>query len=53
MQPAQLSLLYEQFPAPPQVVLAALPEPDVAEAIRVLAQLVAKAAVEGEADDDE
>jgi hypothetical protein len=53
MQPAQLSLLPEQFPPPPQVLLAQLPEPDVAEAIRLLAQLIAKSAAEGEVGDDE
>jgi hypothetical protein len=53
MQPAQLSLLPEQFPPPAQVVLAQLPDPDVAEAIRLLAQLIAKAAAEGEVGDDE
>lgn len=53
MQPAQLSLLPTQFPAPPEVVLAQLPELDVADAIRLLAHLIAKAAVEGEEPDDE
>jgi hypothetical protein len=53
MQPAQLSLLPELFPAPPRVVLAQLPELDVAEAIRVLAYLIAKAAAESEEPDDE
>ena len=53
MQPAQLSLLPEQFPPPPQVLLAQLPELDVAEAIRLLAHLIAKAAAEGEEPDDE
>jgi hypothetical protein len=53
MQPAQLSLLPEQFPPPPQVLLAQLPEPDVAEAIRLLAHLLATACTEGEVGDDE
>jgi hypothetical protein len=48
MQPAQLSLLAEQFPPPPQVLLAQLPESDVAEAIRLLAHLIAMASAEGE-----
>jgi hypothetical protein len=48
MQPAQLSLLPQQFPAPPQIVLAQLPEPDVADVIRLLAYLIAKAATEDE-----
>ena len=53
MQPAQLSLFPEQFPPPPQVLLAQLPESDVAEAIRLLAQLIAVACTEGEVPDDE
>ncbi len=53
MQPAQLSLLPQQFPAPPQIVLAQLPEPDVAEVIRLLAHLIAKAAAESEVPDSE
>lgn len=53
MQPAQLSLLPEQFPPPPQVLLAHLPEPDVAEAILLLAHLVAMARAEDEVPDDE
>jgi hypothetical protein len=44
MQPTQLSLLPEQCPAPPQIVLAHLPESETAEAIRLLAGLIAKAA---------
>jgi hypothetical protein len=44
MQPVQLSLLPEQHPAPPQIVLCQLPEAEVAEAIRLLADLIAKAA---------
>ena len=53
MQPAQLSLLPDQFPPPPQVLLALLPEPEVAEAIRVLARLIAVACLEdGQADDE-
>jgi hypothetical protein len=53
MQPAQLSLLPTEFPAPPQVVLAELPETGVNEAITLLARLIAKAAAEGEVPDDE
>ena len=53
MQPAQLSLLPEQFPTPPQTVLAQLPEPGVAEAIRLLAHLIAMASTEGEVPDHE
>ena len=53
MQPAQLSLLPEQFAPPPQVLLAQLPEPDVAEAIRLLGHLIAMASTEGEVPDHE
>ena len=55
MQPAQLSLFPDQFPPPPQVLLAQLPEPEVAEAIRLLAHLIAVASLpgEGEVADDE
>lgn len=44
MQPAQLSLLPEQVPAPLPMVLAELPEADVAAAITLLARLIAQAA---------
>lgn len=56
MQPVQLSLLPTQFPTPPPVVLAELPEAGVAEAVRLLARLIAKAAAasnHGEAIGDE
>jgi hypothetical protein len=53
MQPAQLSLLPTEVPTPPEVVLAELPETGVNEAITLLARLIAKAAVEGEARDDQ
>lgn len=52
MQPAQLSLLPTEFPTPPDIVLAELPEAGVNEAIMLLAQLIAKAA-EGEVGADE
>jgi hypothetical protein len=45
MQPAQLSLLLTEFPAPPEIVLAELPDAVVNEAIMLLARLIAKAAV--------
>lgn len=45
MQPVQPSLMPEQFPAPPPEVIVSLPEARVAAAIRVLATLIAKAAV--------
>lgn len=44
MQPAQLSLLPEQYPAPAVSILSQLPEPEASEAIRLLARLIAKAA---------
>jgi hypothetical protein len=53
MQPAQLSLFPDLFPPPPQILLAQLPEPEVAEAIRLLAHLIAAACLEAEAADDE
>lgn len=51
MQPAQLSLLPEEYPSPPVMLLAQLPDAEVAEAIRLLAQLIAKAAVAEDADE--
>jgi hypothetical protein len=45
MQPAQLSLLPDQYPTPPQIALIHLPEADKAEAIRLLASLIAKASL--------
>jgi hypothetical protein len=54
MQPVQLSLLPEQCPVPSPSALDHLPEPESAEAIRLLAGLIAKAAAgdeEGEAGD--
>jgi hypothetical protein len=53
MQPAQLSLLPEQYPAPPPTMLGHLPEPETAEAIRLLAGLIAKAAAGEEGAGDE
>lgn len=53
MQPTQLSLLPTEFPTPPRVVLAELPEAGVNEAITLLARLIAKAAAEGEVGADE
>src|SRR5256886_7276877 len=44
MQPVQLSLLPEQDPVPVPQALGHLPEPETAEAIRLLAALIAKAA---------
>ena len=48
MQPAQLSLLPTSSRRHPEIVLAELPEPEVDEAITLLARLIAKAAGEGE-----
>jgi hypothetical protein len=44
MQPAQLSLLPDQVPAPPPPSTRQLPEPELAAAVRLLAGLIAKAA---------
>ena len=44
MQPTQLSLLPDRMPAPQHQLLAALPEPQVATAITLLAGLIATAA---------
>ena len=44
MQPVQLSLLPDQVPAPPLAVTAQLPEAQVAEAVRILAGLIARTA---------
>jgi hypothetical protein len=42
VQPAQLSLLPDQVPAPPAALLAQLPPTQVAAAITLLARLIAK-----------
>ncbi|WP_187365606.1 hypothetical protein [Trebonia kvetii] len=44
MQPVQLSLLPEEVPAPPGIVIARLPGTDVAAAVTLLASLIAKMA---------
>jgi len=44
VQPAQLSLLPDQVPAPPPVLLAQLPGPPVAEAIMLLTGLIQRTA---------
>ena len=44
MQPAQLSLLPDQVPAPPPDLLARLPGSQVTAAIMLLAGLIARAA---------
>lgn len=55
MQPAQLSLMPDQVPAPPPQLLAQLPAPQVAAAVAMLAGLIARSAarVQGEAGEDE
>jgi hypothetical protein len=45
VQPAQLSLLPDQVPAPPPTLLAQLPGPPIAEAVTLLASLIAKASL--------
>lgn len=50
MQPTQLSLLLEQFAAPPEVLLDQLPQAQVAAALAMLSRVIAKAAL-GEADE--
>lgn len=55
MQPAQLSLLSAQTPAPPTRLLTGLPEPQIAAVVAELARLIAAAAAtttNGEVDDD-
>lgn len=42
MQPAQLSLFQPEHLPPPRMAPPDLPEPDVAAAVRVLADLIAK-----------
>jgi hypothetical protein len=53
MQPVQLSLFPTRYPALPRVVFCQLPETEVAEAIRLLAQLIADAVLGDEVVDDE
>jgi hypothetical protein len=47
VQPVQLSLISEGVPAPLPVLVAQIPEPHVAAAIALLAELIAKAAAAG------
>jgi hypothetical protein len=47
VQPVQLSLMPEQVPAPPQSLIAELPQAQVAAAVAALAALIAKAAAAG------
>jgi hypothetical protein len=45
VQPVQLSLLPEQIPAPPAVLIGELPVPKVDAAVTLLARLIAEAAM--------
>lgn len=49
MQPAQLSLWPQEYPAPPETITPELPEDDLAAAIGVLADLIARHAAEPDA----
>jgi hypothetical protein len=53
MQPAQLSLLPDQLPAPPRLVSAQFPEDQITQAIRLLAQLIAASAADRRGGSDE
>ena len=44
MQPAQLSLLPDQVPAPPPAIIGQLPAPQVDTAVTLLGRLIAKVA---------
>jgi hypothetical protein len=45
MQPVQLSLIPDQGPGPAQDLIGALPPERVSEATKILASMIAKAAV--------
>ena len=47
MQPVQLSLLPDQVPAPPVMLIAQLPDVHVTAAVMLLACLIARAAAPG------
>jgi hypothetical protein len=53
MQPVQLSLLPEPGPVPVPQALDHLPEAETAQAVRLLATLMAKAVDAGQEADDE
>jgi len=44
VQPVQLSLMPDQVPAPPTELIAELPQQQVATAVALLAELIARAA---------
>jgi hypothetical protein len=46
VQPVQLSLLPDQVPAPPVMLIAQLPRADAAAAVLLLAGLIARAALD-------
>lgn len=50
MQPVQLSLLPEEYPAPPPIVFCQLPGRQVSTAVTLLASLIARAAAPPQAD---
>jgi len=52
VQPVQLSLLPEETPAPPVILIAQLPETHLAAALALLAGLIAKAGQPGVAGDE-
>jgi hypothetical protein len=53
VQPAQLSLMPDEVPAPPASVIAQLPEEQLAAAIAELARMIANATATGGEVDDE
>jgi hypothetical protein len=53
MQPVQLSLLPEPGPVPVPQALDHLPKAETADAVRLLATLMAKTVEEGQETDDE
>lgn len=55
MQPAQLSLMPQQAPAPPVAVIEQLPEPKAAALLlsRLIARMADPASADGEASVDE
>jgi hypothetical protein len=52
VQPVQLSLLPEEVPVPPVILIAQLPETPVAAALALLAGLIAKAGGPGVSGDE-
>lgn len=52
MQPVQLSLIPPPAPAPPDTLIAELPERQVTVAVGLLAELIVKAALPAGGEDD-